>query len=498
MLIIFAILSLNVKTKHRRNLRMQSKITSNLIWRFLERCGAQIVTFVVSIILARILSPAEYGEIAIITIIITILNVFVDAGFANALIQKEKPDDLDYSTVFYFNIFLCIIVYLTVFILAPLVGVFYSNNHLIPLLRVLGITIIVSGIKNVQQAYVAKNFLFRRFFYSTLGGTLFSAIIGVVMAIRGFGTWALVAQHLSNLIVDTSILWITVKWRPQKIFSIYRLKELFSYGYKLLLSSLLNTVYDNFRQLIIGRHYSASDLAYYNKGKQFPSLVMTNINTSIDSVLFPAMAEKQNDYVEVQAMIKKMINVSTYILWPLLFGLCGISDSLIRIILTDKWISAVPFLRVFCFVYATYPIQTANLNALKAVGRSDSFFKLEIEQTLIGIVFLLCAMNNGPIWIARMYLFTAVISVALICYESYKVFHYSFANQLLDLFPNFAISSIMLIVVIIMEKTKIGGWFIVLEIIVGGAVYVICSCFTDNKNFKYVLEMIKRIFTKKH
>ena len=475
---------------------MQGKITSNLIWRFLERCGAQLVTFVVSIILARILSPAEYGEIAIITIIITILNVFVDGGFANALVQKENPDDIDYSTVFYFNVFLCVLVYSVVFALAPLVGLFYSNNRLTPLLRVLGITIIVSGIKNVQQAYVAKNFLFKRFFYSTLGGTIFSAIVGIVMALKGFGTWSLIAQHLSNLIVDTSILWLTVKWRPQKIFSLHRLKELFSYGYKLLLSSLLNTVYENFRQLIIGRHYSASDLAYYNKGKQFPSLVMTNINTSIDSVLFPAMAEKQNNYLEVQAMIKKMINVSTYILWPLLFGLCGISDSLIRIMLTDKWISAAPFLRVFCFVYATYPIQTANLNALKAVGRSDSFFKLEIEQTLIGVVLLLCAMNNGPMWIARMYLVTAIISVALICYESYKVFRYSLANQLLDLLPNFAISCIMLVLVIVMEKMKIGNWFVVLEVIAGGVIYVICSYLTGNKNLKYVLGIINRTLRK--
>lgn len=475
---------------------MQSKITSNLFWRFLERCGAQLVTFVVSIILARILSPREYGEIAIVTIIITILNVFVDGGFANALIQKDNPSELDYSTVFYFNVFLCVVVYIALFIFAPLVGMFYTNERLVPLLRVLGITIIISGIKNVQQAYVAKNFLFKKFFYSTLGGTVISAIVGIIMALRGFGTWALVAQHLSNLIIDTSILWITVKWRPHRLFSFQRLRELFSYGYKLLLSSLLNTIYDNFRQLIIGRHYSASDLAYYNKGKQFPSLVMTNINTSIDSVLFPAMAEKQNDYAEVRTMIKKSINVSTYILWPLLFGLCGISNSLIRIMLTDKWSSSVPFLRIFCFVYATHPIQTANLNALKAVGRSDSYFRLEIEQTVIGFVLLICVMNRGPIWIAIMYLATAIISVALICHESNKVFHYSFASQLVDLFPNFAISIIMLVMVFAMEENTAGDLFMALEIMVGGIVYLICSILTRNVNFKYVMRVVNRLLRK--
>lgn len=475
---------------------MQSKITSNLFWRFLERCGAQLVTFLVSIVLARILSPAEYGEIALVTVIITILNVFIDGGFANALIQKDNPDDLDYSTVFYFNFFLCVFAYSALFAFAPRVGAFYSNERLVPLLRVLGFTIIISGIKNVQQAYVAKNFLFKKFFYSTLGGTIFSAIVGIGMALRGFGTWSLVAQHLSNLIVDTSILWVTVKWRPRKCFSIQRLRELFSYGYKLLLSALLNTIYDNFRQLIIGRHYSASDLAYYNKGKQFPSLVMTNINTSIDSVLFPAMAEKQNNCVEVQAMIKKSINVSTYILWPLLFGLCGISNSLVRIVLTDKWAFCVPFLRVFCFAYATHPIQTANLNALKAVGRSDCFLKLEIEQTAIGIVLLLCVMNKGPIWIAIMYLATAIISVALICHESNKVFHYSFASQLVDLFPNFAISIIMLVVVFVMEENTAGDLFMALEIMVRGIVYLICSSLTRNVNLKYVMGVVNRVLRK--
>ena len=470
---------------------MTGKVIGNLLWRFLERCGAQLVSFVVSIILARILSPNEYGEIAIITVIIAILNVFIDGGFGNALIQKVDPDDIDYSTVFYFNVVLSFLMYGIVFSLAPIVGKFYSNDHLIPLLRVISISIIVSGVKNVQQAYVSKNFMFKKFFYATLGGTIVSAVLGIAMALRGFKTWALVLQYLSNTVIDTLILWIIVKWKPSKYFSFKRLKILFSYGYKLFLSSLINTFYENFRQLIIGRYYASSELAFYNKGKQFPALVMTNINTSIDSVLFPLMSEKQNDLSDVKGTITKSMNISTYVLWPIMFGMCAVAEPLVRIILTDQWIGSVIFMRIFCVVFATYPIQTANLNALKAVGRSDLFLKLEIEQTAVGVALLLIVMDKGVIWIAIMYLVATLIGVFLICHESSKVFNYSPIHQAIDLLPNFLVVVIMFIVVVLLDRMQIGSWFIFVEMLVGILVYISSSFLSKNKTFYYLFFLIK-------
>ena len=257
----------------------------NFIWRFAERCGAQLVTFVVSIVLARILSPDDYGTVALVTVFTTILQVFVDSGLGTALIQKKNADDLDFSSVFYFNFVVCLVLYAGMFLAAPLIASFYNDLTLTPIIRVISLTIVISGVKGIQQSFVSRNMLFKRFFFSTLGGTIFSAIIGIAMAYAGCGVWAIVAQQLSNTAIDTLILWLTVKWRPKKMFSWERLKTLFSFGWKLLISSLLDTVYSNIRSLVIGKMYSPSDLAYYNQGDKLPSTVITNINTSIASVL---------------------------------------------------------------------------------------------------------------------------------------------------------------------------------------------------------------------
>ena len=257
------------------------KIITNMIWRFAERCGAQGVAFIVSLVLARILEPRMYGIIALVTVFTSILSVFIDSGFGNALIQKKDADDIDFSSVFFFNITICSILYMIMFISAPYIALFYKDNQLTPVIRVLSLTLIISGVKNIQQAYVSKTMQFKRFFFSTLGGTLGAAVLGIVLAYKGYGVWALVAQHLFNSTIDTIILWITVKWRPKVVFSWHRLKALLSYGWKFLASSLINTIYQKIRSLIVGRHYSSADLAFLNKGDQFPSLLINNINSSI-------------------------------------------------------------------------------------------------------------------------------------------------------------------------------------------------------------------------
>ena len=241
-------------------------VISGFLWRFAERCGAQGVSFIVTIVLARLLNPNVYGTISIILVFTTVLQVFIDSGMGSALIQKKNADDLDFSSVFFFNMIMCSFLYLILFFVAPIIAIFYDDKTLTAVIRVLGLTLIISGIKNVQQAYVARTMQFKRFFFATLGGTLGAAIVGIGMAYSGYGIWALVVQQLFNATVDTIILWLTVKWRPKKMFSVERIRTLFAFGWKLLVSSLLDTVYNNIRQLIIGKMYSSSDLAYYNRG----------------------------------------------------------------------------------------------------------------------------------------------------------------------------------------------------------------------------------------
>ena len=385
-------------------------VISNLVWRFAERCGAQLVSFIVSIVLARILAPEDYGTIALVTVFTAILQVFVDSGLGTALIQKKDADEIDFSSVFYFNFVVCLILYLGMFAAAPFIADFYGDVTLVPVIRILSLTIVISGVKGIQQAYVSRNMLFKRFFFSTIGGTIFSAVLGIAMAYAGFGIWSLVAQQLSNTFIDTLILWITVRWRPTKSFSWTRLKYLLSFGWKLLVSSLLDTAYNNLRNLIIGKMYSSSDLAFYNQGDKFPKVIVTNINASIDSVLLPTMSSAQDDKERVKQMTRRAIKTSTYVMAPLMMGLAFCAEPIVSLVLTDKWLPCVPFLRIFCTTYMFWPVHTANLNAINAMGRSDWFLRLEIIKKIMGMTILLSTMWFGVMAMAYSLLLSSVLS----------------------------------------------------------------------------------------
>ena len=475
----------------------QKTVLSNLIWRFLERCGAQLVTFIVSVVLARILDPSVYGTIALVTVVTTILQVFVDSGLGNALIQKKDADDTDFSTVFYFNIVMCVGLYAILFCISPLIAAFYEMPELTNVIRVLGLTLVVSGVKNVQQAYVSKHMLFKKFFFSTLGGTIGAAVVGIVMALYGFGVWALVAQHLFNLIIDTLILWITVKWRPKKLFSWQRLGGLFSYGWKLLVSALIDTVYRDLRQLIIGKKYSTEDLAYYNKGQQFPNLIVTNINSSIDSVLLPTMAEAQNDKERVKAMTRRAIKTSSFIMWPLMVGLGVCAEPIVRLLLTEKWLFCVPYLRIFCFTYAFYPIHTANLNAIKAMGRSDLFLTLEIIKKAVGMALLLSSMWFGVMVMAYSLLLSTVIGSIINSFPNRRLLGYSYFEQIKDILPSILLAAVMGAAVFCVQFLALPDiWTLLIQVPLGALIYVAGAILFKFESFHYVWNMLKKLFKK--
>ena len=476
----------------------QSKITaksttSNFLWRFMERCGAQGVTFIVSIVLARLLDPKVYGTVALVTVFTAILQVFVDSGFGNALVQKKNADNIDFSTVFFFNITVCTALYLIMFFCAPLIASFYKMPELTPVVRVMSLTLIISGVKNIQQSYVSKNLLFKKFFFATLGGTIGAAFIGIGMAYAGFGVWAIVAQNLFNQLVDTIILWVTVKWRPQLSFSFKRLKGLFSYGWKLLVSSLLDTGYNNLRQLIIGKLYTAKDLSFFNKGQSFPNMIVTNINSSIDSVLLPTMSAEQDDKSRVRAMTRRAIKTSTYIMMPLMMGLAVSAEPLVSLILTDKWLPCVPFLRIFCFTYAFYPIHTANLNAIKAMGRSDMFLKLEIAKKAFGLVVLVSTMWFGVIWMAYSLLLASLFSQIINSFPNKKLLEYGYIQQLKDMLPQIALSCVMGFCVYLLNYVRLPDTVIlILQATVGAVLYITLSKVFKIESFEYVLNMLKK------
>lgn len=476
----------------------KKSVFSNFIWRFAERCGAQLVTFIVSIVLARVLMPEDYGTVALVTVFTAIMQVFVDSGLSTALIQKKDADDLDFSSVFYFNFAVCIALYLVMFFAAPLIASFYNMPELVLIVRVISLTIVISGVKGVQQSYVSRNMLFKRFFYATLGGTIFSAFLGIAMACAGFGVWAIVAQQLSNTTIDTLILWITVKWRPKLMFSWGRLKGLLGFGWKLLCSALLDTIYNNLRSLIIGKVYSSADLAYYNEGKKFPNLIVTNINTSIDSVLLPAMSNEQDNKERVKKMTRRSIQVSTYIMAPLMIGLACCASNIVTVVLTEKWLPCVFFLQIFCITYMFYPIHTANLSAINALGRSDLFLKLEIWKKVVGLVLLFSTIFISVKAMAYSLLISTISGMIINSWPNKKLLNYSFLEQMKDILPSIFLAVGMGVVVYLIGRLPVPTLpLLIIQVICGGVIYIMGSALLKLEPFEYLVGIIKPMVQKR-
>lgn len=473
---------------------LKKKTLGGFIWRFAERCGAQGVQFVVSIILARLLMPEAFGTISLMMVFINILSVFIDSGMASALIQKKDADDLDFSTVFYFNLFMCSFMYLILFLCAPLIAEFYNNSELTLLVRVIGLSLLFSGVKSIQQAYVFKNMLFKNFFFSTLIGTVISAVVGITVAYKGYGVWALISQNLTNNVIDMIIIWCLVKWRPKWTFSFERLKGLFSYGWKLLASALLDTGYNQLRALIIGKVYSTADLAYYTKANNFPSIIITNVNSSIDSVLLPSMSSVQDSVESVKGMTRRAMKTSIYVMAPLLMGLAACGQSVISILLTDKWLPSYPFMVIFCITYVFYPVHTANLNAIKALGRSDLFLKLEIIKKVVGITAILITFKISVMAMAYSLLVTSVLSQIINSWPNKKLMNYSYIEQLKDILPGILLAAFMGGCVYCVNFLHLNNWLtLIIQVPLGVIIYIGLSALFKLESFTYVLNMIKPV-----
>ena len=470
----------------------------NFGWKFAERICAQLVTFTVSIILARILSPDDYGSIALVTVFITLANVFVSDGLGSALIQKKEATQTDFSTIFFANLGFSIVLYFLIFICSPFIAQFYNIEILSPVLRVLGLKIPLAAINSVQQAYVSRKMIFRKFFFATIIGTVGSAILGIVMAYNGFGIWSLVWQYLFNSFVDTLVLWITVKWRPTFEFSVKSLKTLLSYGWKILAVGLITNFYDELRTLLIGKMYTSSDLAYFNRGKQFPHIFITNVNASITSVLFPMVSRVQDDKAKLKQYTKQSISLSSYIMSPLMIGLAITAPTIIQLLLTDKWSGAILFLRIFCVGYLLVPIQTANIQAIKASGRSDIYLKIEIIKKIIGIVLLLVSLPFGVVAIAISAAISSFVNSIVNSFPNKKIMNYGYLEQIGDILPNLLIAACMgggvYLIQFIILPTVVE---LLLQITVGIILYVFLSIITHNRDFMYLKKTIGTTIKKK-
>lgn len=427
--------------------QIKAKVISSLFWKLMERIGTQGIQFIVQIALARLILPEEYGTIALIAIFISFANVFVQYGFNTALIQKKETSETDFSSVFFLSLAVAGVFYLILFLSAPLIAGFFENKMLIPLLRVLSITLFLGGLNSIQNAVVARKLEFRKLFYSSLGAVVVSGIVGIAMAYNGFGAWALVAQQLTNQLIVASILWFTVKWRPSFLFSLESIKGLFSFGWKLLVSALINMLYTNIQSLFIAKIYNPAMLGFFNRGQQFPSLIVSNINGSIQSVMFPALSLKQDNVRRVKEMVRRAIVTSAFFIFPMMVGLAVIAEPLVKILLTDKWLPCVPFLQLSCAAYALLPIHTANLQAINALGRSDIFLKLEVVKIVVSLVILGITLFYGIYVIAAGMFLSSLASSFINAYPNKKLLDYSYLQQIKDITPSLLLALVMGIII---------------------------------------------------
>lgn len=475
--------------------KLKNQVFSGLIWTFGERILAQGVSFVLSIVLARILMPEEYGVIAIVLVFINLANVFVSDGFGEALVQKTDADEEDFSTIFYCSFFLSVVLYLCIFFVAPIVAKVYGHEALTPLLRVLGIMIPLSAISTIQNAYVQRKMIFKKFFFSTIGGTLVSAVVGIGMAYLGCGAWALVGQYLVNSLIGTVVLFVIVPWRPKRLFNKESAKTMVSYGWKITASSLINTFYNELRSLLIGGVYTSADLAYYNRGNQFPSLIIVNTDTAISKVIFPAMTKSKDNAAQLKGVCKRALTMTAYVVFPILTGLICVAEPVVKLLLTDKWLPCVPFLQLACVYYMFQPLQTANWQCLKAVGRSDLCVKLEIVKKVIGFSLLFASIPFGVYAIAATTTAFGFISMIVNMIPNKKLIDYSVYEQIKDLAPAMLVSVLMGGAIWLVGHIQMKMIFVLfLQIFMGMATYFYLSGLFKIDSYAYALGLLKNLF----
>lgn len=474
---------------------MKNKVINGLFWKVLENGGAQGIQFVIAILLARLLTPAEYGVVGIIMIFITIANVIVQNGFSTALVQKKGADRVDFSSVCYFDLLIAVIMYGLLYLSAPAIAAFYERPVLEPIVRVLGMVLFPGAVISVQTAYVSRNMEFKGLFLSTLAASVISGAISIMMAYRGLGVWAMVGQQLAYYISLMLVLFGTVSWKPERVFSVDRIRGMFAFGWKLLCASLLDTIFNNLYGLLIGKIYNEEMLGSYNRGEQFPKLIATNLGAAIQAVLLPAFSARQDQQAEVKQMMRRAIRLSSFVVLPMLLGLFAVADTLVLALLGEQWMVCVPFLRIMCISYCFWPIHITNLQAINAMGRSDVFLKLEIIKKTLSVVVLLVGMRYNVIILVSLKAFQDFLCTFVNAAPNKRLLNYSILEQWKDVMPAAVLSMLMTAVVIISE-----GWLgdlnvwvkLLLEIVCGGLVYTGLAVLFRVESFTYLLNAIRK------
>ena len=467
-------------------------LSSNFIWAFIEKWSMQIASAIISVLLMRLLSPSDYGVVSVVMVFLSFFQAIVDLGLTNSLIQKNDIDNNDYSTVFVVCNCASLVFFCAVYLLSPYVSRF-EGIEITAYIRVAALSFIISPFKNIMYAYVSKNMMFKKFFISSITGTILGSLVGLILAYKGFGAWALIINNLVDSVVDSVVLMLSIKWKPSLSFNKKSFDSLFSYSWKLSLSSLLNTIYDQFYQLLIAKFYSASSFAYYDKGKSVPLKLTINIDGAVNSVLFPDLSNKQDDLEEIKNEAKKMIKILTYTIFPMMFGLFAVSKLFVCIIYTEKWLPIVPYLKIFCFIQLLRPFHSVNLNVIKSVGRSDIFLKQEILKKIIGVIFILLTIKSGVFVISLGLLVLDVVCVIVNSNPNKLLINYGLLDQIKDAIPNIFSNMLMFIAVKTVQPFLDQSILsLLVQIGVGITAYIAISVIIKNESFYFLIRTLKK------
>lgn len=472
----------------------ENSVFSGFFWKFNEQITSQLVSFIVSIILARILAPKEYGIVALVNVFIAIIEVFVTTGFSSALIQRKNVTRLDFSTLFHCSFVFSIVLYIIVFINAGFIADFYHNKELMPVVKVLSLRLPISAFNSIQLAYVSRHMAFRKIFVSTTIATIISGLLGIILAYINFGVWALVWQGITSVLFQTVVLFFEIPWRPYFEFSFKEAKILMNYGWKVFAANFLGTFFLQFRSLIIGRFYNAADLAYYNRGSRFPELISTNVDGTVSSVLFPALSKYSDNLDKLKDMTRRSMRMSSFVIFPLMFGLAIAAKPVIALLLTVKWLPSVPFMQSLCIAFCFSTISNANMQALKASGRSDILLELEILKKPVYLAFILCSIKISVLAVAISMALNNFIEMLIDILPNKKVINYSYSEQFKDIFPTFVLSVIMASFIYPISILHLNYILqIILDILIGSVVYIGGAYLLKLQPLFYLFVYIKKL-----
>lgn len=473
---------------------LKQKTVNGTLWSSLERFSVQGIQFVVMIIMARILTPDDYGLVGMLTIFIAVSQSLIDSGFSQALIRKQDRTETDNSTVFYFNIAVGIVLYAILYICAPLIARFYQEPILTPLARVIGLGLVFNSLAVVQRALLTLTLDFKTQAKASLIGAIVSGLIGITMAYTGYGVWAIVTQQLVNFGIVTILLWLFSKWKPILAYSWASFRELFSFGSKLLASGLIETIYRNIYLIVIGKVFKAADLGYYTRAHQFSDFASSNITGIFQRVSYPVLCTIQNDDARLAVAYRRILCTSAFVIFPLLMGLAAVARPLIITFLTEKWLFSATLLVPLCFSAMWYPIHAINLNLLQVKGRSDLFLRLEIVKKFVGVSILCATIPMGLLAMCWGALLSSIICLVINTYFTGKLIHLGFFKQMKDLFPTLLLSMGMgLVVYLTVTYLDFEPWvLLVLGVLEGVVIYITSAKILRFKEFEEIYSIIRK------